>query len=322
MVLEIILIILGFILLIKGADILVEGGSSLAKKMRVPEIIIGLTIVSIGTSMPELVVSITSALEGHPDMAIGNVVGSNITNLFLILGVCALINELKFQKQIIKIEIPITLTSTVMLIYFANNSKGINIITQKEGLVLIAICIIYILYNLINAIKQSKKEKTLIEINYKNNKEIKLYKSIFFILLGIASLKVGGDLIINNSVIVATKIGMSDKFISLTILAVATSLPELITSITAAIKGENDMAIGNVLGSQIFNILLIIGLSAVICPLNYLVEYNKNLYLLLLGAILLMIFPHTGNKNKITKIKGLVFLIFYGVYIYTLVITK
>ena len=322
MVLEIILIILGFILLIKGADILVEGGSDLAKKMRIPEIIIGLTIVSIGTSMPELVVSITSALEGHPDMAIGNVVGSNITNLFLILGVCAVINELKFQKQTIKIEIPITLIATVMLIYFANNSKGINIITQKEGLVLIAICIIFILYNLINAIKQSKQQKTLIEINYKNNKEIKLYKSIFFILLGIAGLKVGGDLIINNSVIVASKIGMSDKLISLTILAIATSLPELITSITAAIKGENDMAIGNVLGSQIFNILLIIGLSAVICPLNYSVEYNKNLYLLFVGAVLLMIFPHTGNKNKITKIKGVVFLIFYGLYIYTLAITK
>lgn len=317
MVLELILIILGFILLIKGADILVEGGSSVAKKMNISEVIIGLTIVSIGTSMPELVVSVTSAIDGHPDMAIGNVLGSNITNLFLILGMCAMIGGLKFKKQTIKIEIPITLISTILLFIFANNSQGIKTITQVEGNLLVIGCLLFILYNILYAIKQSKTE--LVTIKSKTEEKHNMLKSVILIILGIFGLKIGGDLIIDNAVIIATKMGMSDKFISLTILAIATSLPELITSITAAVKGETDMAIGNVLGSQIFNVLLIVGASAIFCPLQYSLEYNKNIILLLVGLFLLTIFPKVGKKNEITRLKGSIFIVIYVFYVYTLI---
>lgn len=318
MTLEIVLIIIGFILLIKGADLLVEGASNIAKKFHIPEIVIGLTIVSIGTSMPELVVSLTSAIEGHPDMAIGNVVGSNISNLFLILGLCATINGLVFKKQTRVIENPVTLISTILLLIFANNKFNGQkyIITRYEGLILLAGSIFFIIYNILIA-KKGRNYITLNTVTIQPNTG----KSIICILFGIVGLKFGGDIIIDNSVLIALKLGISEKLISLTILAIATSLPELITSITATIRRENDMAIGNILGSQIFNILLIVGTSAVITPITYSPSYNKDLFLLLGGAILLAIFPYIGQKNKMTKGNGIIYVIIYVIYLSNLIVS-
>lgn len=318
MTLEIILIIIGFILLIKGADLLVDGASNIAKKFNIPEIVIGLTIVSIGTSMPELVVSLTSAIEGHPDIAIGNVVGSNMSNLFLILGACATINGLVFKKQTRLIENPLTLISIILLLFFANNiyQGKINVITRIEGAILLIGCMLFIIYNIMMAKRETYSQTQYwITFNSDRNEKSDILKSIICIILGILGLKFGGDIIIDNSVLIATKLGMSEKLISLTIIAVATSLPELITSVTAAIQHENDMAIGNILGSQIFNILLIIGASAVIAPITYSVSYNRDLFILLGGACILAILPYIGKKNQMTRTSGIIYLAIYAIYI-------
>lgn len=325
MILHIILIILGFILLIKGADFLVDGASEIAKKFHIPEIVIGLTIVAIGTSMPELVVSVKSALEGHSDLAIGNIIGSNLANMFLILGVCSIIKPLIFKKETKIFEMPFTIFVTTLLFVFCifgNNSENIQTITRYEGSILLIFCFIFILYNLFMAKKgENFNSETIIEIKVEENKEKNTWEAIIKIIIGIIGLKIGGDLVVNGSVEIAKMLGITEKVIGLTIVAFSTSLPELITSITATIKGDIDMAIGNVLGSQIFNILLIIGLSAVLSPIAYSSSYNSNIILLIGGSILLALYPFIGEKNKMTKSNGIIFVVTYILYIGSLVCT-
>ena len=310
MLLNTILIIIGFILLIKGADFLVDGASEIAKKFHIPEIVIGLTIVAIGTSMPELVVSVTSALEGHSDLAIGNVVGSNIANMFLILGACAIIKPLIFKKETRLFEIPFTVFVTIYKI------------TKEEGIILLIFFILFIIYNLIMAKKGESfdKEEGIIEIKTNATNQSPVWESLFGIIIGIIGLKLGGDLVVDNSVEIARLLGISEILISLTIVAFSTSLPELITSIAATKKGETDMAIGNVLGSQIFNILLIIGISAVLAPISYSKSYDSNIILLIIGTIILGLFPFIGKKNQMTRFNGLVFVITYMVYLVSIVV--
>lgn len=323
MLLNIIFIIIGFVLLIKGADFLVDGASEIAKKFHIPEIVIGLTIVAIGTSMPELVVSVTSALEGHSDLAIGNVIGSNIANMFLILGVCSIIKPLIFKKETRLFEIPFTIFSTIMLFFLCINGSGeqINRITREEGIILLAFCILFIIYNLIMAKKGEEfdQEENILELRTEENKKVPLWESLFGIIVGIIGLKLGGDLVVENSVEIAKILGISEKLISLTIVAFSTSLPELITSIAATRKGETDMAIGNILGSQIFNILLIIGVSAALTPINYSKSYDSNIILLIVGSIMLGLFPFIGKKNEMTRSNGIVFVLTYAIYLVSIV---
>lgn len=323
MLLNIIMIIIGFVLLIKGADFLVDGASEIAKRFHIPEIVIGLTIVAIGTSMPELVVSVTSALEGHSDLAIGNVVGSNIANMFLILGVCSIIRPLVFKKETRLFEIPFTILATILLFFLCINGTGeqINTITREEGIILLVFCVLFIIYNLIMAKKGEDfdKEDRILEIRTEENKKVPLWESLFGIVIGIVGLKLGGDLVVNNSVEIAKILGISEKLISLTIVAFSTSLPELITSIAATRKGETDMAIGNILGSQLFNILLIIGVSAALTPINYSKSYDSNLILLIVGSIVLGLFPFVGKKNEMTRSNGVIFVLTYILYLISIV---
>lgn len=323
MFLNIILIIIGFVLLIKGADFLVDGASEIAKKFHIPEIVIGLTIVAIGTSMPELVVSVTSALEGHSDLAIGNVVGSNIANMFLILGVCSIIKPLLFKKETRLFEIPFTIFSTILLFFLCINGTNaeMNVVTKEEGLILLVFCVLFIIYNLIMAKKgeQFDKEDQLIEIRTGEDKEVPVWEALFGIVIGIIGLKLGGDLVVDNSVEIAKMLGITEKLISLTIVAFSTSLPELITSIAATKKGETDMAIGNILGSQIFNIVLIIGLSAFLAPIAYSKSYDSNIILLILGSIMLGLFPFIGKKNEMTRSNGIFFVLTYIIYLGSIV---
>lgn len=320
--LDILFIIIGFILLVKGADYLVEGASNIAKRFHIPEIVIGLTIVAIGTSMPELVVSVTSALEGHSDIAVGNIVGSNIANMFLILGMCSIIKPLEFKKQTRLIENPITLFVTILLFFLCNNgnTENAHIITKTEGIILLALCVLYIIYNIIMAKKgenfdlDEMGEQLSIEEN-----PIHILKAIINVIIGIIGLKLGGDLVVNSCVAIASNFGVSEELISLTIVAFSTSLPELITSITATCKGETDMAIGNILGSQIFNIVLIIGTSAFLCPINYAVSYNKYMVVLIMGTIMLSLYPFVGAKNKMTRGNGIPFVFIYVLYMVSLV---
>lgn len=320
MILNILLIILGFILLIKGADYLVEGASNIAKKFHIPEIVIGLTVVSIGTSMPELVVSVKSALTGHASIAVGNVLGSNIANLLLILGTCAIIKPLEFKRETRLFESPITIACTVILFIMCNG--GYNIVTRYEGIILLFLCLLFIIYNIYMAkngeqidIEEGLEEERVVEI-------VPTWKSIVNIVIGIIALKFGGDFVVNNAVEIATILGISETLISLTIVAIGTSLPELITSITATRKGETDMAIGNILGSCVFNIVLIIGVSAVLSPIFYEIGYNPDLILLIVGSLMLAAYPFIGKKHHMGRIQGGIFVIMYATYILNAILTK
>ena len=309
MILSAILIVVGFVLLIVGADVLVDGSSGIAKKFHIPEIIIGLTIVSIGTSMPELFVSITSALEGHSDMAIGNIIGSNLSNLLLILGLSATIKPVVFQKETRLYEIPMCLAVTVILMVFCNTGSGIS---RAEAIVLMILFCAFIGYTIYMGKKESQKD--IIEIQTEENKNNSSIKNIILIILGILGLKFGGDLVVNNALNVANYFNLSEKLISLTILAIGTSLPELVTSVTAAIKGNSDIAIGNIIGSNIFNILLIIGTSSIITPIVYNSTYNFDFSILLISTIILSLFPVIPPKNEMSRFNGIVYLLIYALY--------
>ena len=327
MFIQIIIMLVGFALLVKGADLLVDGASNIAKKFHIPEIVIGLTIVSVGTSMPELMVSLTSALEGHSDMSIGNVVGSNIANLLLILGICAIIKNLNFKKETKYFESPFALIVTILLFIFGNNCiiDGSGVIGRGAGFVLIGLCILFIIYNIIMAKKGEDFDgisKDLVIVNIEMSTARYTIKSIIFIILGIVCLKFGGDFVVNSASEIARILGMSEKLISLTIIAVATSLPELATSVIATKKGEVDLAIGNIIGSCIFNILLIIGLSAIITPISYSLNYNKDIICLIVATIFLALFPFIGKKDEMTRANGIIYLVGYIAYSISLIITN
>lgn len=309
----VILIIVGFLFLIKGADFLVDGSSAIAKKFHIPEIIIGLTIVSIGTSMPELFVSTTSALEGHTDMAMGNIIGSNVCNLLLILGLSSMIKPIQFQKETRLIEIPMCLFLTILFMILCNIGTGISRIDAGILIVLFLLFIGYTIYMAkkgqeFDEIKESKKERKKLE-------EIPILKNVIYVILGVILLKFGGDFTVDNAIIVAKHFGLSEKFISLTILAVGTSLPELVTSVTAAIKGNSDIAIGNIIGSNIFNMLLIIGTSAFITPIIYNASYNIDLSILIGSLIVLALFPIIPPKNEMSRTNGVIYFLGYIGYI-------
>ena len=316
MVQAVFFILIGFVLLIKGADCLVSGASNIAKKFHIPEIIIGLTIVSMGTSMPELFVSTTSAINGHPDMAIGNVVGSNACNLLLILGLASSIRRIKFQRETRLIEIPMCLFFTIIFMIFCNTQ---NQISRVEGIILLALFVCFIGYTIFMAIKGEKFDE---EDNQdcEENKEneivnFSMLKNIVFVIIGILALKIGGDLTVDNAVYVAEYFKLSEQIISLTILAIGTSLPELVTSVIAAIKGNSDIAIGNIIGSNIFNMLFIIGTTALIHPIAYSVKYNIDMAIVIISTIILALFPLIPPKNMMSKRNGALYLVFYMGYL-------
>lgn len=314
MILTVFLILIGFVLLIKGADFLVEGSSNIAKRFHIPEIIIGLTIVSIGTSMPELFVSITSALEGYSDMAIGNVIGSNVCNLLLILGISTVIKSVKFQRETRLIEIPMCLAFSVIFMILCNTGSEI---TRNEATILISLFIMFIIYTIFMGVKgekfDNKDENKKEIIEYTN--ETTIIRDFICIILGIVGLKLGGDLTVDNSVIIAKYFNVSEQIISLTILAIGTSLPELVTSVMAAIKGNSDIAIGNIIGSNIFNMLLIIGVSSFIKPIIYNPTYNTQMLILIASTFVLSLFPIIPPKNEMSRFNGLIYLIMYAIYI-------
>ena len=314
MAVNILLIALGFVLLVKGADFLVDGASGVAKRFHIPEIIIGLTIVSIGTSMPELFVSITSAIDGYSDMAIGNVIGSNLCNLLLILGISATINPIIFKKETKLIEIPICLGVSIVFLILANIG---NSISRIDAIILIALFIAFICYTIMMAkkgedfdeISEEEKQRSVEE-----GKKRKIIVNIIYIIIGIIALKIGGDLVVEHSEKIAKMFNVSDKIIGLTIVAIGTSLPELVTSVTAALKKNSDIAIGNIIGSNIFNMLLIIGAAAAICPMNYNTSYNLQMGILIVATIVLGIFPYTDRKDEMTISNGITYLMLYALY--------
>lgn len=299
-------IFIGFFLLIKGADYLIDGASAIARKMYVSDFLIGLTIVSIGTSLPELVVSVNSALKGYQDITIGNVIGSNLANLLLILGIVSIIKPISIHKNTQNFEFPICLLATMLLAMLCIWNNGVTRIEASYLLILFTIFIIYTIFATKN------KENKISNNEHKNNK---VWSSILFIIIGIVALKIGGDFTINNATDLARYIGLSEKLISITIIAIGTSLPELVTSIIAALKGSSDIAVGNIIGSNIFNILLIVSTSALVKPIVYNVSYNIDIIVLLFATLLLTLFPLFPPKNKMERNEGVLFVFIYALYI-------
>lgn len=314
MVISLILIIVGFALLIKGADFLVDGASNVAKKFHIPEIIIGLTIVSIGTSMPELFVSTTSIINGSSDMSIGNIIGSNVCNLLLILGLSAIIRPVEFKRETRLIENPMCFAITLIFAFVCNTS---GMVSKNEALILLVLFIMFIAYTIIMGIKGEKFDEKDAGLKMKNetSKAISIVKNSIYIIIGIVALKYGGDLTVNNATKIARMFNVSEKIIGLTILAVGTSLPELVTSVTAAVKGNSDIAIGNIIGSNIFNVLFIMGVSAMISPLQYNFTYNVQFVILAIASIVLALFPIIPPRNKMTRANGIVYVLMYCIYL-------
>lgn len=312
------LFIIGFVLLIKGADWLVGGASSIAKRFNISDFVIGLTIVSMGTSMPELIVNIMASFSGSSELALGNIIGSNISNLFLILGFSAIIYPLSIHRNVVKIEIPYSILVVVLLGFLANANFFVDskdpIITRFDGMVLLIFFLLFIVY-----VIRTSKESSAPFIETPDETDMKIPKAILFIIIGCLGLFLGGKWVVDGAEKIAIAFGMSESLIGLTVVAIGTSLPELVTSAVAAYKRKTDIAVANVLGSNIFNVLWVLGLSSVISPLQYDTVLNMDLLILIGGTILLMSSVAVGKKNAMARYEGVLFLICYVLYIYYLI---
>ena len=315
MIVYIALLIIGFIVLIKGADIFVDGASSVAGNFKVSKMLIGLTIVAFGTSAPEFAVSVKSLISGSGDMVLGNVIGSNILNILLILGLSSMFHSLRVKDNTVKKELPITLLMTAIFIVLLSDKlfdKGFNnTFTRSDGIVIILFFLVFVYY----LIKMARNKID----NNQEEKYMSMKKAILFTILGIAGIIIGSNLVVENASAIARTIGISESMVALTIVALGTSLPELVTSITATRKGEYDIAIGNVVGSNIFNIGMVIG--APIALFGGIQQFSINyidLITMIVSAFLLFIFSY--NDRKISKFEGSIFLImfvtYYGYVIY------
>ena len=321
-----ILLVIGFVLLIKGADIFVSGASNISKRLGIPSVIVGLTIVSLGTSAPELAVSAISAIKGNNEIAVGNVLGSNLFNTLVVLGVTTIIMTLTIKKSEVKRDYTINILATTVLLFltFTTILGGRdNYISRLDGIVLLIGCISYITY-LVLSVKRGKvsSENIQEELAVESVSEISIFKSIIKLIIGIAGIVIGGQVVVDSATNIATSLGMSEKLVGLTIVAIGTSLPELVTSVVAALKGEKDIALGNILGSNIFNILLIIGLSSAISPIavsnNLLFEF---IFLIIVTLIIgIMIFFNKKEEKNFGKKEGIILVAFYVFYMAYIII--
>ena len=312
------MLIIGFILLIVGADLLVKGSSNIAKKFHIPEMLIGLTIVALGTSMPELIITITSASHNSSDLIMGNAIGSNLCNLLLILGLVAVLRPVKIDQETKRIHVPVSLLSTVAILGMGVGTWGSQkgVISRTDGIILVLLYFLYFLYPIVVGIKDISN--SIKENKEKHIKTKSALLSIVYIILGIILLRYGGDLVVNEATEIAIKYGISERVIGLTIVAIGTALPELITSIIATIKKEENLAMGNLIGSCILNILLILGTGAIIIPLSFSIDFMHNLILLAITTILIWAFCFIGRKNTISRFEGLVLLVLFAGYMVSL----
>lgn len=312
MLLAFVFLIVGFVLLVKGADFFVDGSSSIAKFLKIPSIVIGLTIVAFGTSAPEAAVSIIAGINGSNDIAVGNVIGSNVFNILVVLGVSAAIKPVAIDGQIIKKDYPFMLLATFALVLFSffsffNGGAGYSI-SRIEAVILLALMAVF-LYSVISSALRKRKENAALE---EDKPKYGIGKSILFTLGGLAGIIIGGQLVVDSASDIATSFGMSENLVGLTIVAVGTSLPELVTSIVAAKKGESDIAIGNVVGSNVFNILFVLAASAAITPMN--IGAQSLADLVILSAITVLTYVFCVTQKKVNRPEGVVLVLMYAGY--------
>ncbi|PGT82430.1 MULTISPECIES: calcium/sodium antiporter [Bacillaceae] len=314
------LLIVGIALLIKGADFFVDGASSIARALHVSPLLIGLTIVAFGTSSPEATVSIIAALEENAGVAIGNVVGSNILNITFVVGVTALINPLKVENETIRKEIPFTLLASVALLILVSDvtlqSLEANFITRSDGLIFLLFFAVFLYY--IFEVARNSREKIKEEASVSKTSPPSWGKNSIYTIGGLVAIIIGGDLVVDHATVIAYSFGMSETLVGLTIVAIGTSLPELITSITAAIKKEGDIALGNIVGSNIFNILFVLGAASVISPLAVDSKIFVDLILMIVLTLILLVFSRTSFR--VGRREGTFLVVAYILYMIYIII--
>lgn len=319
MIISSLLLFFGLVILILGANYMVDGASALAKKFNISNLAIGLTIVAFGTSAPELVVNSFAAANGHSDIVFGNVIGSNNFNLFIILGITGLITPLTVQSSTAWKEIPISLIAVVILFIMANDhiisSGQQNILSNLNGFILLVCFLAFLFY----VYKQLKNDDVAEEDNIKRLTPLKI---AIYIIGGLAGLVLGGQLVVNNAIEIAENMGISQKIIGLTVVAAGTSLPELATSIVAASKKNADIAVGNIIGSNIFNIFLILSAASLIKPIDFNLNFNQDLYILAGGTVFLLLAMFTGKRKRLDRWEALILLVCYLLYTTYLVIQE
>ena len=305
-------LIIGLVLLIKGADLLVDGASSIARKLNISDLVIGLTVVAFGTSTPELFVSVISSAKGNTDIAIGNIIGSNIANIFLIMGISAVIFPLAVSKSTVWKEIPFSLLAALVFGILANDllidKFPSSVLTRSDGIILLCCFVVFLYYTVGIAKKIDGME------NFVPTGERGLLVSVVFVVLGLVGLGFGGKWIVDGAVDIALRLGMSESTIGLTIVAVGTSLPELASSAMAAYKKNVEIAVGNIVGSNIFNILFVLGISSVIKPLPFQEENNIDTGVLIAANVLLFVNMFTGGKHMVDRWEGAVYIVLYAAY--------
>lgn len=316
---SVVLLILGFLFLVKGASFLVDGASSLAKRLKISELVIGLTVVAFGTSSPELVVNIFAAIQGNTDIAIGNILGSNTFNNLFILGISAVVFPLTVTNNTVWKEIPFSFLAAILVFILGNDQlidkNSFSLLSRVDGLIFLSFFIVF-MYYILGTLKRNDIE---IEAERVVTKKFGLAKSLFWIIIGLIGLCIGGKLVVDGAVFVVHKLGVSEKLIGLTIVAMGTSLPELATSVVAASKRNANIAVGNIVGSNIFNIFFILGLSSIINPLPFSANTNIDAGITILASFILFISMFTGKKYLIDRWEGISCILFYVVYVIFLI---
>ncbi len=304
--------------MVKGADLLLKSAISIAKKFGLSEMLIGLTIVAIGTSLPEIFITITSSIDGYSDLIIGNAIGSCICNFLLVMGISAIITPVNLDRRIVRTHLPIAIAIMILVLILGNSNK--YEITRCQGFILLLFSVIYIVYTVYKErkIKDKKIEKEIME-----EVESKEYHStptiIIYLILGLFGLKFGSDFVVDNSILVAQMMGLSEKFIGMTIVAVGTALPEIITGIIAARRNETDLLLGNITGSNILNLCLLIGLGAVINPLNTATDFNNSILILIAITVFLQLIAIINKKSSLNKEHGFFLIFLYAIYIFSII---
>lgn len=315
MVLNFALVILGIAMLVLGGDKLVEGATHIGKRFGMSDRVAGLTICAVGTSMPEVFVSVTSTLSGNSGMAVGNIMGSDMANLLLILGVSAIIVPLNLAHRTTRVEVPMSIGAVLVFALFANTGNSINAI---EGGILLTLFVLFIANSVIAGMREVEDEGE--SPAQEEAEDGSIAKDVLFIVIAIGLLKMGADLVVDNAVAIASALGVSQVLISLTIVSVGTALPELVTSSVAAFKGNADTAVGNVMGSVITNLLLVAGAPALFAPLAFNPVYNLDLALIAIFSICMVVFTFVGRTRTFSRRCGLVFMMFYIIYLASAVI--
>ncbi|MEQ2473557.1 calcium/sodium antiporter [Laedolimicola intestinihominis] len=306
----VVLLIIGFAFLVKGADAFVEGSSSIAKHFQVPSLIIGMTIVAMGTSLPETAVSVTASIAGSNALAVSNAVGSNIFNLMVVIGVCAVLTPVAVQKSSLKIDIPFSIVCALLLLVLGHDRM---MLTRVNGLILIVLFAFFILYMIRSAQHSMNNEDSEFAAEAADMKVMSVPKSLIFIVIGIAGITLGSDWVVDGAKTIASAFGISENLIGLTIVAFGTSLPELMTSIVAARKNEVDMALGNAVGSNIFNILMVLGIASALSPIAFIQENIIDIIILVGFSFIVWLMAWT--KHRLDKIEGLAMILLYAGYV-------